>query len=31
MRSPSREFLHEEGPEDYVKPELVERREKPRG
>jgi hypothetical protein len=24
------EFLHEENPEDYVKPELVERREKPR-
>jgi hypothetical protein len=24
------EFLHEEGPQDYVAPELVERREKPR-
>lgn len=25
------EFLHEEGAQDYVRPELVERREKPRG
>jgi hypothetical protein len=25
------EFLHEESSQDYVKPELVERREKPRG
>jgi hypothetical protein len=24
------EFEHEEGPKDYVPPELIERREKPR-